>query len=172
MSKSCKLLFLILISICATYIQAQESAVYNDINFILDPIKGTAEVTATPYISGDVLIPDEITVGQKTYQVVEIGENAFYGCTKLHTVTIGSGLDTVSSYAFYDCKGLKTLNIPENVKTLLMPHVENQKRVVDAANNVDKKLLEEAFAEDPIVKGRITSEEIHVLVEEMLAKTL
>ena len=34
MSKSCKLLFLIIISICATYIQAQESAVYNDINHI------------------------------------------------------------------------------------------------------------------------------------------
>jgi alpha-galactosidase len=69
-------------------------------------------------------------------------------------------------------KPVYTGYIPENVKALLMPHVENQKRVVDAANNVDKKLLEEAFAEDPIVKGRITSEEIHVLVEEMLAKTL
>lgn len=62
--------------------------------------------------------------------------------------------------------------IPENVKQLLMPHVENQKRVVDAANRVDKALLAEAFAEDPLVKGRMTKEEIGELVEEMLSKTL
>ena len=100
MSKSCKLLFLIIISICATYIQAQESAVYNDINFILDPIKGTAEVTATPYISGDVLIPDEITVGQKTYQVVEIGENAFKGNKKLMNIVLPKGIQRIFRNAF------------------------------------------------------------------------
>ena len=53
-----------------------------------------------------------------------------------------------------------------------MPHIENQKRVVDAANHVDKELLAEAFATDPLVKGRMTNEEIHSLVDEMLAKTL
>ena len=53
-----------------------------------------------------------------------------------------------------------------------MPHIENQKRVVDAANYVDKELLAEAFATDPLVKGRMTNEEIQSLVDEMLAKTL
>ena len=69
-------------------------------------------------------------------------------------------------------KPIYTGKIPENVKELLMPHVENQKRVVDAANKVDKKLLAEAFATDPLVKGRMTEEEIQNLVEEMLDKTL
>ena len=62
--------------------------------------------------------------------------------------------------------------IPENVKELLMPHIENQKRVVDAANQVNKDLLAQAFAEDPLVKGRMTQEEIRDLVDEMLEKTL
>ena len=69
-------------------------------------------------------------------------------------------------------KPIYTGFIPENVKELLMPHIENQKRVVDAANHVDKELLAEAFATDPLVKGRMTNEEIHSLVDEMLAKTL
>ena len=69
-------------------------------------------------------------------------------------------------------KPIYTGFIPENVKELLMPHIENQKRVVDAANHVDKELLAEAFATDPLVKGRMTNEEIQTLVDEMLAKTL
>ena len=69
-------------------------------------------------------------------------------------------------------KPIYTGFIPENVKELLMPHIENQKRVVDAANHVDKELLAEAFATDPLVKGRMTNEEIQSLVDEMLAKTL
>jgi alpha-galactosidase len=69
-------------------------------------------------------------------------------------------------------KPIYTGFIPENVKELLVPHIENQKRVVDAANHVDKELLAEAFATDPLVKGRMTKEEIQTLVEEMLVKTL
>lgn len=69
-------------------------------------------------------------------------------------------------------KPIYTGVIPENVKALLMPHIENQKRVVDAANQVNKSLLAEAFATDPLVKGRITQDQIHALVDEMLAKTL
>ena len=62
--------------------------------------------------------------------------------------------------------------VPENVRELLMPHVENQERVMQAALTVDHALVAEAFLADPQVKGRISKEEVRALVEDMLAATL
>ena len=45
----------------------QETAQYNDINDQLNPSDGTAAVAPTPNVSGELLLPEEITVGQKNY---------------------------------------------------------------------------------------------------------
>ena len=63
-------------------------------------------------------------------------------------------------------------NVPEQVKTLLMPHIENHQRVLKAALTVDKALVKEAFLVDPLVAGRISEEEAEKLVEDMLNATL
>lgn len=63
-------------------------------------------------------------------------------------------------------------NVPEQVKTLLMPHIENHERVLKAALTVDKALVKEAFQADPLVKGRISEAEVEKLVEDMLNATL
>ena len=63
-------------------------------------------------------------------------------------------------------------NVPEQVKTLLMPHIENHERVLKAALTVDKGLVKEAFLADPLVKGRVSEEEVEKLVEDMLEATL
>ncbi len=64
--------------------------------------------------------------------------------------------------------------IPENVKALIMPHVENHERVLKAALSrpVDKELVVEAFLTDPLVKGRFHEEDIRRLVDDMMAATL
>ncbi len=64
--------------------------------------------------------------------------------------------------------------IAENVKALIMPHVENHERVLKAALSqpVDKELVVEAFLADPIVKGRFAEEDIRKLVEDMMVATL
>lgn len=62
--------------------------------------------------------------------------------------------------------------VPEQVKTLLMPHIENHERVLKAALTVDKELVKEAFLADPLVKGRVSEEEVSRLVEDMLEATL
>lgn len=63
-------------------------------------------------------------------------------------------------------------NVPEQVKTLLMPHIENHERVLKAALTVDKALVKEAFLTDPLVKGRVSEAEVEKLVEDMLKATL
>ena len=49
-----------------------------------------------------VVIPDT---------VIKIGNNAFAGCTKLKTVTIGKGIQIIEKNAFKNCKSLKSLTI-------------------------------------------------------------
>lgn len=63
--------------------------------------------------------------------------------------------------------------LPKQLYDLIIPHVENHERIYRAvANGMDRELIEEAFANDPLVKGRATKEEIHQLVEDMMAATL
>lgn len=65
-------------------------------------------------------------------------------------------------------------SIPEPVRQLILPHVENHERIMQVVKggNRDMELVEEAFRNDPLVKGRASKEEIHALVKDMMAATL
>lgn len=63
-------------------------------------------------------------------------------------------------------------SIPENVLELIKPHVANHERILKASLTCDKKLVYEAFKEDPLVKGRATEAEIEKLVDDMIANTI
>lgn len=65
-------------------------------------------------------------------------------------------------------------SIPENVRQLILPHVENHERILKAALNgsQDRKLVTEAFMNDPLVKGRASKEEVEKLVNDMMQATL
>ena len=64
--------------------------------------------------------------------------------------------------------------VPEQVKELIMPHVENHERVMEVVlggnRNVD--LLVKAFMEDPLVKGRVKETEVRMLIEDMMEANL
>ncbi len=81
----------------------------------------------------------------------------------------------VETNALFERDAIRPLNagsVPENVKALLMPHIENHETVMEAAMTLDKELVIKAFQNDPLVKGRITEEQIRALVDEMMAATL
>lgn len=65
-------------------------------------------------------------------------------------------------------------SIPEPVRQLILPHVENHERILQVVKggNRNTELVEEAFRNDPLVKGRASAEEIHALVKDMMAATL
>lgn len=52
------------------------------------------------------------------YGMSEIGENAFYGCTKLTSITIPDGITKIGYYAFKGCTSLSSITIPDGVKTI------------------------------------------------------
>ena len=62
--------------------------------------------------------------------------------------------------------------VPANIRALLMPHVENHERVLQAALTCHRELVYEAFAEDPLVKGRATEAQIRSLADDMISNTL
>lgn len=89
----------------------------------------------------EVIIPESITSGGKTYivtsmnakmfdgqtsltsvtlpsTITEIPDYAFNNCSSLESITIPSSVNTIGTYAFYGCKSLTSLTIPSNVKTL------------------------------------------------------
>ena len=63
-------------------------------------------------------------------------------------------------------------SLPEEILRLTMPHVENHERVLKAALTTDRELVAEAFANDPLVKGRASEADIRKLAEDMLAAAL
>ena len=51
-------------------------------------------------------------------QVATIGDKAFFDCTDLKSLTVGSGVTTIGDWAFGFCMGMKRLSIPDAVTTI------------------------------------------------------
>lgn len=63
--------------------------------------------------------------------------------------------------------------LPEGVKALIMPHLENHKRILEAAKTCNKNLVVEAFMKDPLVMAKCTDEEqVCQLIDDMIENTL
>jgi alpha-galactosidase len=61
---------------------------------------------------------------------------------------------------------------PEQVYRLVIPHIENQARVLEAAMTCNRELVIEAFLNEPAIRYRMTQEEVVALVDEMIQNTL
>ncbi len=63
--------------------------------------------------------------------------------------------------------------MPENVRELVMPHIRNYERILEAAKTRDEELVVRSFMEDPVVMGSHASEDdIRKLVRDMMTATL
>ena len=63
-------------------------------------------------------IPSQIRIGNVTYKVTSIGNNAFKRCKNLSSITIGNNISKIGNKAFYNCKKLKKIKIKSKKLTL------------------------------------------------------
>lgn len=77
-----------------------EEAQYQDVFYSVDDNHLTAEVVSNPKASGELLIPETISVGQNTYTVTAIGDKAFKGCKNLSAIVLPKTIQRIYRSAF------------------------------------------------------------------------
>ena len=81
--------------------------------------KGNAQQgwSTTSYI-GDVVIPETFEHDGVTWTVTEIGDNAFYYCIDLTSVTIGNSVTKIGYDAFGSCMALTSVTLGNSVSSI------------------------------------------------------
>lgn len=121
MRKSLRFAVIILLFI-ATHLQASDTFV-NGIWYDFDNSTMTATVTYQgasssshpDEYSGNVTIPASVLYNGRNYSVTDIGEEAFYQCSRLITVTIPNSVTNIGRFAFWECSNLTSIVIPNSV---------------------------------------------------------
>ncbi|MBR2238210.1 MAG: leucine-rich repeat domain-containing protein [Prevotella sp.] len=65
-----------------------------------------------------MVIPDSVTYNGTEYSVTSIGNDAFYKCSGLTSVTIPNSVTSIRDYAFSGCSGLTSVTIPNSVTSI------------------------------------------------------
>ena len=92
----------------------------NGIRYNINESSNTAIVIArlVGKYSGEVSIPDSVEYKGAFYCVTSIGEETFYQCSGLTSVTIGNSVTSIGDYAFSGCSGLTSVTIPNSVTSI------------------------------------------------------
>lgn len=69
-------------------------------------------------IEGDVKIGSKIKRNNNTYDVLRIGENAFYGCQRITSVSIPSSVRIILESAFEWCPNLSSVKLSNGLKSI------------------------------------------------------
>ena len=110
-----KITFLFLLTLLPLMASAQ--TLIDGIYYNLNSDMKTAEVTSNPNeYSGGVIIPETVTYEGITYDVTEIGYQAFFGCRGMTYIVLPRSITNIGEYAFSWCSSLTGITIPGSVK--------------------------------------------------------
>lgn len=75
-------------------------------------------VSSNQSVTGDVVIPLAVIYNEIQYTVTSIDVGAFYDCKGLTSVEIPNSVVSIGDYAFAHCESLKTIRLPDSVTTI------------------------------------------------------
>ena len=101
---------LTLIALCWTVAIQAQTAIVDGINYSLNADAKTAGVTKSN-VTGDIVIPEKITVDGVEYSVTSIGYEAFKDCKALTSVAMPS-VTAINDHAFNYCSNLTSVDMP------------------------------------------------------------
>lgn len=116
-----KFYFLFLLTLLPLMTSAAGQVEIDGIWYVLDSISDTktASVASNPNgsYSGFIDIPKSVTYGKVTYSVTSIGDDAFYYCPGLTSITIPNSVTSIGEGSFDGCSGLTSMIVePGNTK--------------------------------------------------------
>ncbi len=116
---SLRALFLSLAVLLSLPMLAEEVEI-DGINYDLNAETKQAAVVrkSTGTYSGEVVVPESVEHEGVVYSVTSIGELAFWGCSRLTSVTIGNSVTSIGGNAFRDCSRLTSVTIGNSVKSI------------------------------------------------------
>ena len=64
--------------------------------------------------SGNVVIPDTVMKGEKTYAVIGVNQYAFANCAWINSISIGRNVSSIEPSAFRGCKNLTAITVSQD----------------------------------------------------------
>ena len=116
-----KIFLLLTLFLCTSMAWAYDVEV-DGIYYNLNQSNKTAQV-ASYYadgnkFTGDLCIPESISVDGTIYVVTSLGKGCFLNCTGLTSITIPNSVTSLGDNCFYGCTGLTSIAIPNSVTSL------------------------------------------------------
>ena len=87
-------------------------------NYNLNSETKTAELSKYKGKATQVVIPASVVYKNVTYSVTSLGEECFYSCSSLTSITIPSSVTSLGDGCFWGCSSLTSITIPSSVTSL------------------------------------------------------
>lgn len=100
------------------YSSAEEPLSATYFNITNGEIRGFSSLGQTAYANGEItalVLPSE---DDSSNLITSIGEQAFFNCSSLISVIIGSSVTSIGYIAFGECIGLTSITIPDSVESI------------------------------------------------------
>lgn len=111
----------------------KNSILVDGLRFVIDErdIYVSVSLQDSATLSGDLIIPSEVTYLGKSYPVASITGSAFKNCTNLTTIKIAEGVSIIGNEAFKDCGRLTSVTLPSTISLIGEKTFKGCRRLTD-----------------------------------------